>query len=82
MSQAVNTDRVAEILKYIEDKDQFIMELIFAINRAISEKNTHIIENCLDEWEASAELNSIQGLAANVKKRYKLLVKAGLVNAE
>jgi len=82
MSQVVNPDRVSEILKYIEDKDQFIMELIFAINKSLLEKNMQIIENCLDEWEAAAELNSIPGFRASIQNRYKLLVKAGLINAE
>lgn len=82
MSQVVNPERVAEILKYIEDKELFVAELLAAINRSVAEKDPQIIEDCLTEWEASAELNSIPGFAANVQKRYKLLVKAGLINAE
>jgi len=82
MSQVVDPQRVAEILKYIEDKDLFVTELLAAINRSVAEKNPQIIEDCLEEWEASAELNSIPGFSANVQRRYKLLVKAGLINAE
>lgn len=82
MSQVVDPKRVAEILKYIEDKELFVTELLAAINQSIAEKNPQIIEDCLEEWEASAELNSIPGFAANVQRRYKLLVKAGLINAE
>jgi 3-methyladenine DNA glycosylase AlkC len=82
MSQLINPDRVAEILKYIDDKELFIKELVAAINISVVKNNRKIIEDCLDEWEASAELNSIPGFAANVKRRYKLLVKAGLINAE
>jgi 3-methyladenine DNA glycosylase AlkC len=82
MSQVVNPGRVAEILKFVDDKELFVTELLAAINRSVAEKNPQIIENCLEEWEASAELNSIPGFAANVKRRYKLLVKAGLINAE
>ena len=82
MNQVVDPQRVAEILKYIEDKESFIIELLAAINQSVAEKNPQIIEDCLEEWEASAELNSIPGFSATVKKRYKLLVKAGLINAE
>ncbi len=82
MSQVINPGRVAEILKYIDDKEMFVTELLAAINRSVAEKNPQIIEDCLEEWEASAELNSIPGFATNVKRRYKLLVKAGLINAE
>lgn len=82
MSQLINTDRVIEILKYIDDKELFVKELVVAINSSIAKNNHQIIEDCLVEWEASAELNSIPGFAANVKRRYKLLVKAGLINAE
>lgn len=82
MSPVVNPARVAAILKYIDDKELFVTELLDAINRSVAEKNPQIIEDCLEGWEASAELNSIPGFAANVQKRYKLLVKAGLINAE
>ena len=82
MSQVVDPQKVAEILKYIEDKESFVIELLAAINQSLAEKNPQIIDDCLEEWEASAELNSIPGFTANVQRRYKLLVKAGLINVE
>jgi 3-methyladenine DNA glycosylase AlkC len=82
MSQLINQERVLEILRYIENKELFIRELLEAINQSVAARNPQIIEDCLDEWEASAELNSIPKLDANVKKRYQLLVKAGLINAD
>jgi hypothetical protein len=82
MSQLINIDRVAEIIKYIDDKELFIIELIAAINNSLADKNLQIIEDCLREWEASAELNSIPGFSDNVQRRFKSLVKAGLINAE
>ena len=82
MSQLVNPERVAEILRYLENKELFVTELLAAINQSVIENNPQIIEDCLEEWEASAELNSIPGFAANVQRRYRLLVKAGLINGE
>jgi len=80
MSLKIDSEKVAEILKYINDKDSFILELVLAINQAIEESNIDIIENCLDEWEESAELNSIGGFSDRVQRRYNLLVEAGLIN--
>jgi hypothetical protein len=82
MSQLINVDRVAEILRYINAKELFIIELMVAINNSLAEKNPQIIEDCLQEWENSAELNSIPGFSDNVQRRFKSLVKAGLINAE
>lgn len=82
VSQVVDPQRVSEILKYIEGKELFVIELLDAINKSIANNNPDIIEDCLNEWEASAELNSISGFPSNVQRRYKLLVKAGLINAE
>ena len=82
MSLVVDSQKVAEILKYIKDKDTFVLELLASINQSVAEKNPQFIEYCLEEWEASAELNSIQGFAENVNRRFRLLVKAGLIDAE
>jgi len=78
----INTQKVAEILKFIDDKDTFIVELIQAINKANKEDNIKYVDMCLDEWEASAELNSIPGLSGRVWKRFNSLVEAGLINEQ
>lgn len=82
MKQIINPMRVLEIMRFIKNKEIFVMELIAAINNSLAENNHNIIDDCLTEWEATAELNSIPGFASNVKRRYRLLVKAGLINAE
>jgi hypothetical protein len=82
MNQIVNPIRVLEIMKHVENKELFIIELITAINYSVVDKNQQILEDFLYEWEATAELNSIPGFASKVNNRYRLLVKAGLINAE
>lgn len=82
MSQLVNVKRVLEILNFVKNKELFLEELFAAISKSTRENNQKIIENCIEEWEASAELNSIPNLASNVQKRYRLLVKAGLIDAK
>jgi hypothetical protein len=77
--QLANKKRVAQILKYIEDKDTFILELISAVNKATSDNDPRTVEKCLDEWEASAELNSIPGFSKKVWSSFNSLVKAGLI---
>ena len=80
MRKRIDQKQVAEILKFIEDKDAFVIDLISAINESISKDDPDIIKHCLDEWEASAELNSIPGFSAKVRKRFNSLVKAGIID--
>ena len=76
MKIKIDEERIREILRFIEDKDSFIVELVSAINEASNDA----IEACLEEWEASAELNSIPGFAEKVRKRFDSLVKSGIIN--
>ena len=75
----VNKKKVVEILKNIKDKDSFTLDLVTALNKSISTNNPGFVRQCLDEWEASAELNRIPGLSRNVRNRFNSLVRAGLV---
>lgn len=75
----INKKRAEEILKNINDKDSFIIELISAVNKSISRNNLKFIKECLDEWEASAELNRIPRLSKKVWNRFSSLSKAGLI---
>jgi hypothetical protein len=74
--------RKNEILKYLPDEDKliFLSELLDAI--AISKKQNSFlpINECLDSWEATAELNSVSGLREKVWKRYEKLKESGLIN--
>lgn len=74
----VNKKKVGEILKNIKDKDSFTLELVTALNKSISTNNPGFVRQCLNEWEASAELNQIPGLTRNVRNRFNSLVKVGL----
>jgi hypothetical protein len=76
----IDPHRVKGILRFVEEKDLFVSELISAINKSIEKENPELIEDCLQEWEASAELNSIPGLAERVRKRYQSLVESGLID--
>lgn len=75
----VNENKVKEILKGIEDKDSFTIELVSAVNKSISKGDSTFVEECIDEWEASVELNRIPHFSKKVRNRFNSLVKAGLV---
>lgn len=75
----INKKRVKEILKDINDKDSFTIELISAVNKSISRNDPKFVRECLDAWEASAELNRIKGFSKKVCNRFNSLVKAGLI---
>lgn len=75
----INKKKVQEILKNIEDKDLFTVELVSAVNKSISRNDPRFVQECINEWEASAELNQLPGLSKKVCYRFKRLVKAGLV---
>ena len=75
----INEKKVRDILKYIEDKDSFIIELVSAINKSISRNDSTFIQECIGEWEASSELNSIPGFSKKVRNRFNSLMRAGLI---
>jgi 3-methyladenine DNA glycosylase AlkC len=75
----INKKKVQEILKNIKDKDSFTVELISAVNKSISRDDPKFVQKCINQWEASAELNQIPGLSKKVCQRFNCLVKAGLV---
>ena len=75
----IDKKRVKEILKDINDKDSFTIELISAVNKSVSRNDPKFVRECLDEWEASAELNRIPGFSKKVRTRFNSLVKAGLI---
>lgn len=72
----------SEILKYLaaEDKDLFLSELMEAIAQSKKLGNFDAIDECIEEWEATAELNSIPDFSTKVWNRYYRLKKAGIIN--
>ncbi len=75
----VNKKRVKEILRNIEDKDSFVIELVSAVNKSISRNDSRFVQECIDEWEASAELSRIPRFSKKVRNRFNSLVRAGLI---
>lgn len=57
------------------DKLEFIDELLGAIEQAEAQKSHSPIQSCLDEWEATAELNMIPGLRQKVWENYRKVRK-------
>lgn len=70
----IDTEKVSWILEFIHDKDTFILNLVEAVN-----KNQQAVEECLDSWEAAAEINSIPGCKERIWERYKSLVDASRI---
>jgi len=75
----INKKQAEEILKNIKNKECFTLELISAVNKSISKNDSKFVKECLDDWEASAELNRIPGFPKKVCNRFNSLVKAGLI---
>lgn len=63
---------VRQILERLPDQDRldFIKELSDAIEKAEQQRCHDPIRLCLDEWEATAELNMVPGLNQAVWKNY------------
>lgn len=59
----------------VEEKEQFLFELIAACNSGES----NIIEDCIEGWRDIAELNSIPNLKERVWERFNALKNAGKV---
>ena len=68
-----------EILKYLSENERksFLNDLIEAIERSKSEDNFNAINECFEDWEDIAELNSIPGLKDRVWARFNFLCVEG-----
>ena len=67
--------RKNEILKYFpnEDKLIFLSELLDAIESSKKQGSFAPIDECLEAWEATAELISVPGLRESVWSRFNKL---------
>jgi hypothetical protein len=76
-----NKTRANRITKYLADEDKFLFleELLEAIEKSKRENNFTSINDCLNSWEATAELNSIPGLKERVWQRYNRIKKVGFI---
>jgi Ribonuclease G/E len=80
MKLKIEPKRIEEIMKYIEDKDEFIVDLMTALQRSLDENDVQYFDDCLDQWEDVAELASTPCVVENVWKSYRQLVDAGLID--
>jgi len=73
--------RKNEILKYLEPEDQgmFLSDLLKAIRTAKRAGSFRAIDECIEAWEATAELNSIPGFRERVWAKYSKLKEAGII---
>ncbi len=71
-----------EFLKYLssEEQEQFLDEVLIALARSKESGNFTIVDDCIEEWEEIAELNSIPNFKKNVWKRFNRLKEAGIIN--
>jgi len=71
-----------EILKYLSENERksFLNDLIEAIERSKSKGNFNAINECFEDWEDIAELNSIPGFKDRVWARFNNLKDTGLIN--
>ena len=53
-----------------EDRICFLAEVLDAIDKAMSRRSLAPIVCCIEEWEATAELNAIPGLRRRVWANY------------
>ena len=53
----VNPRRVKRILERIECKTEFLDDLLSCLNTAHATGNVKIVSECLDSWEATAEVD-------------------------
>jgi len=75
--------RQSEILKYLPDEDKvaFLSELLESISLSKKQGSFSPIDNCLDAWEATAEMNSVPRLSEKVWEKYNKLKSVGLIHA-
>lgn len=74
--------RVNEIISFlsVEEREQFLSDLLSAVDEARNIESFDPINECVDGWEDIAELNSIPGLKDRVWARYNRLKDSGRVN--
>lgn len=74
--------RKNEILKYLSEDDQllFLSELLDAIMAARRKDSFLPIDECMERWEATAELSSVPGLRESVWERYNKLKSSGAIH--
>ena len=82
MARPLKMKRQNEILKYLPDEDKliFLSELLEAISLSKRQGSFSPIDDCLEEWEATAELNSVPDLREKSWERYERLKASGLLH--
>jgi len=63
-----------------EEKEQFLNELLDALSHFKNTKDIKEIEECIENWEDVAELNSIPNFKERVWERFNRLKMNGKIN--
>lgn len=72
--------RIRWILEHLDEgRDHFVMDLVGLLEAALDSGDTSPIEECLDEWEAVAELDSMPGFKAKIWEGFNKLKERGIV---
>lgn len=74
--------RKSEILKYLSDEDKiiFLSELLEAVSLSKKQGSFSAIDECLNAWEATAEIASIPGISEKVWLKFDKLKAAGILH--
>lgn len=74
--------RKNNILKYLNEEDRviFLSELLDSIALSKKQGSFAAIDECLNAWEATAEMNSIPGMSEKVWAKYNKLKAAGVLH--
>jgi len=63
-----------------DEREAFLLDLLKVIEEAESTNDFHLIRECIDSWEATAELKAVPGLTERVWHRFDRLKKAGVIH--
>ncbi len=62
-----------------KEKEIFLDELCSVIEKSRSKNDFSAVCSCMDDWEATAEINSIPGFSESIAKKMSALKKTGLI---
>lgn len=76
----MDLSRIEQILTHLGDeKDQFILDLAAAMQTALDSGDHVPLDDCIEDWEDVAELNSIPGFKARVWQKHEILRNRGII---
>jgi len=79
MAESQKINRLLSFLSQ-EERDQFLAELLDMADKSRDANNLELINECIDDWEDIAELNSIPGLKIHAWEQFNKLKTTGRIN--